>query len=532
MEQPRFRLGTKITFFTILIIISSIVFTSTFFFKWTVENVKDKIKVNNMNSALNIGGAPFFGDLLEMGDPEMLIQSYTYKQLEIVENIDMIVVANMDGIRFAHPNIDRLGLQFVGGDEKRVIETGESYISEAVGTLGRSIKAFAPIKNSDGKQVGFIMVGTLVEGVIASQNKALISILAYSIGGLILGIIGSLILTHNIKKSLLGLEPYQISRLYTEKESMLEAIQEGIISIDNKKEITMINDSAREILGIYDKNPVGKKIYEMFPDNGLEEVLESGKPELEKEEEMNRINIVTNKVPVIYKGNVIGAIATFRDKTEVTRLAEEITGYNEIVQALRANSHEFLNKLHIILGLIQTQELECAKDFILGIKGHQEQIEISVFRKIKDPVISGLILGKFSRAKELGVNFELKDTSFLNLRNDKNINSALITILGNIIENALEAASNVEKIKKKVILSIYEEEDSIKIKVMDNGVGISDTDMERIFERGFSTNNKHRGIGLALVKEKIDSLSGEIKIKSKKNIGTTITITIPKEVGI
>lgn len=531
MKEARFSLGTKITFFTIFIIISSIVFTSIFFSIWAVENVKRKISVNNMNTAINIGNAPYFGDLLDSGDPDGIIQDYTYKLLGVVEDIDMIVVANMEGIRFAHPNIERLGHQFVGGDERRVVDTGESYISEATGTLGRSLRAFAPIKNSKGEQVGFIMVGTLVEGVIADQNKALNYIVLYSMGGLVLGILGSIVLTYNIKKSLLGLEPYQISRLYTEKDSMLEAIQEGIISIDHNKEITMINDAAREILGIEDKYPIGRKIYEMFPDSGLEEVLETGISEIEKEEEMNGINIVINIVPIIHKKKIIGAMATFRDKTEVTRLAEEITGFNEIVQALRANSHEFLNKLHVVLGLIQIGELDQAKKYILGIKEQQEQIITSVMKKIKDPVIAGLILGKFSRAKELGVSFELEQSSFLDKLKDKNKNTALVTILGNFIENGLEATAKDSKNEKKVILSLHENEKNIEIEVQDTGIGIEDADMNRIFDRGFSTNTDSRGIGLSLVKEKVESLCGEIIIDSVLGEGTNIKAIIPKEAG-
>lgn len=529
MKKYVFSLRMKITVFTIFIIVSSIVFISIFFTIWAVDNVKDKIRVNIMNTAINISKAPYLGDLLESSDPGEIIQEYTYNLLSSVKDIDLIVIANMKSTRFTHPNVARLGKQFVGGDERKVIETGASYISEATGTLGDSMRAFAPINNSQGEQVGFICVGTLLDGVIASQKNAVKYIIIYSLGGLALGIIGAIVLTFNIKKSLLGLEPHQISRLYVEKDSMLEAIQEGIISIDDNAKITMINESAKSILRIEDEFPIGKIIQEIFPENGIEEVLETGISVLDKEVTMNYINIVINIVPIIQKDKIIGAMATFRDKTEVTRLAEEITGFNHIVEALRANTHEFMNKLHVILGLIQLEELDQAKRYILETKDHQNKITSTIMKGIKDPIIGGLLLGKISRARELGVELEIKPASTLGIYLDKNINSALVTILGNFIENALEATSRDEKIEKTVILSIIETNKNIEIEVTDTGDGIKQENINHIFDRRYSTNIGGRGTGLALVKEKVESLTGELVVESLLGIGTIMKAILPRE---
>jgi len=529
MERSKLSLRTKVILFTSFIVIASVVFISILFSVWTVHNLKEKIRANNMNVAHSISNYPYFGDILEQGDPSGFIQCYTYEQIKALKDIDMVVVANMEGKRFAHPKVDRLGHYFVGGDEKRVIETGESYVSEAVGTLGPSLRAFAPIHNSNGEQVGFIMVGTLIEEIIALQKDALKTIGLYSAAGLILGLIGAILFSSNIKRTLLGLEPHQISRLYIEKNSMLQAIQEGIISIDKDKRITMINDSAKSILGIEGENPIGKKISDMFPNSGLEEVLETGIPLKEKEKDLYGINIVMNIVPIINKGETIGAIASFRDKTELTRLAEEITGFNEVVQTLRANSHEFLNKLHVILGLIRVGDLEEVKRYILSTKDTQEQLLVSVMKKICDPVLAGIVLGKISRAKELGINFDISSTSPIQAIDDRDRATALVIIIGNLIENAFEATSKAKKDDKRVALSIDELEDKIVIIVHDSGLGIEEENMERIFERGYSTKAKNRGIGLALVKEKVDNLYGEISVSSSVGEGTTFKVIIPRE---
>jgi sensor histidine kinase regulating citrate/malate metabolism len=480
-----------------------------------------------MNIAISLSKNPYFGDVLEQGDPSNFIQNYTYDLLHKLKGIDMIVVANMEGKRFAHPKIDRLGHYFVGGDEKRVIETGESYVSEAVGTLGPSLRAFAPIFNSKGEQVGFVMVGTLLEEIAALQKSSIRTIMFYSAGGLILGLIGSIFFSNNIKKTLLGLEPEHISRLYIEKNSMLQAIEEGIIAIDQDKKITMVNQSAVSILGL-EEDPTGEEIYRIFPNNGLEDVLETGISIKEKEMVLNGINIVINIMPMIHKGEIIGAIASFKDKTELTRLAEELTGFHEIVQTLRANTHEFLNKLHVILGLVQIGNIEELKKYILNIKGSQEDLMVSIMKKVNDPVIAGIILGKISRAKELGIAFQVNTYSPIQPIEDKDRITSLVIILGNLIENAFEATRE-NMADKKVYLSINEWDKEIEIIVSDNGIGIDSKDLDKIFERGYSTKSKRRGIGLALVKEKVDRLGGNISVESSVGKGTIFRIVIPKE---
>lgn len=514
--------------YTIIIIVSSIIFVITFFYIWTIEDLENNISKHNMNIAMNLGNYPYFGDLLQEEDPAGMIQNYTYKQLEDMENVDMLVVANMDGKRFSHPRADRLGKYFVGGDEKRVIELGEQYISFEEGTLGQSLRAFAPIHNTDGKQVGFIMVGTLLEGIEKTQRITLVRLLVYSLGGLILGIVGSIILSGNIKKSLLGLEPHQISMLYIEKNSMLEAIQEGIISIDKDKKITMINDSARRILGITKRNPIGERIYNIFPNNELENVLETGVPKLGEENNLSGVIIVTNIVPILNNGKVIGVLASFRDKTELARLGEEITGFKEVFQSLRASTHEYQNKLHVILGLIQIGEIEHAKKYILESNDDQQQLVLNVMKKINNPVVSGLLAGKISRAKELGVQLDINNISSLETNGDRLRDIAIVIILGNLIENALEAAAIIDNDNKRVSLIITESEHYKKIIVSDNGIGIKNEDISILFERGFSTNSSQRGYGLALVKDKVESLSGEINVKSDIGIGTTFEVILPK----
>lgn len=527
--MEKISLKSKIILYTVTILILSVTLTLSFVMKWAFANVKTKVEINNMNTAINVANAPYLGDALSQGDPYRIIQDYADKVLDSLDDISMIVVADMTGVRYAHPNKKRLGEYFVGGDEKRVIETGEAYISEATGTLGHSLRAFAPVYDSKGEQAGFVMVGTLTQGITNNQYRAAKKIFLYAIGGLILGIIGAIKVASDIKKSLLGLEPYQISRLYKEKNAMLQTIQDGIIAIDDKSRITTINEAALRILDIKDENVLGKEMKEVFPNNSLERVLVTGIEEVDKDRELNGIHIVTNTLPIVYEEKIIGVISTFRDKTEVTRLAEEITGVNQIVEALRANTHEFMNKLHVILGLIQIGELDEAKKQIVDIRERQQNITSLVMNKIKDPVISALILGKHSRGRELGVDIVLDEGSSLNKSHGKVHSNVLVTILGNFIENALEAITEDNKDEKVVIIRTEEDEKNIKIEVKDNGIGIDEKNLQKIFEYGYTTKATGNGIGLFLVKERVESQGGEMKVISKLGQGTKISVLIPKE---
>lgn len=529
MNETRISLKRKIILYTIIILLSSVTITLFFVTRWATNNVKLKVENNNMNTAINVANAPFIGDILREGDPEGIIQNYTDKVLDSLKDINMIVVADMYGLRYAHPNKARLGQYFVGGDEKRVIETGHKYISEATGTLGHSLRAFVPIHDSNEEQVGFVMVGTLTDGIIDDQYIAAKNMVFYAIGGLSLGVIGAILLATDIKESLLGLEPYEITRLYNEKNAMLEAIQEGIIAIDHNSRITTINDSALKILGVDDGNVVGMEIGKVFPNNSLERVLATGETEIEKERVLNGINVVINTIPIVYEGNTIGVISTFRDRTEVTRLAEEITGVNQIVDALRANTHEFMNKLHVILGLIQTGKLDQAKKQIVDIREQQQNITSLVMDKIKDPVVSALIIGKYSRGEELGIELILDEESNIEKNHGKIHSNVLTTILGNFIENALESIIEDEKDNKRILLRLNENRESIKIEVEDTGKGISEEDLHRIFEYGYSTKSSGRGIGLSLVKERVENYSGRIDVESILGQGTKIVAWIPKE---
>lgn len=528
------KLYRKIMLLIITIVFVALISYLPFATLTVAGNIQDKVESNILNIAKTVAKSPSIRMSLEKKDPEGNIKKNVDSIYKDINDVEFIVVTDMNGIRYSHPDERRIGQKFVGGDEKRVIETGEVYISEGTGTLGKSLRAFVPIYSLDNnKQIGFVSVGALKESIIKAKIDAITHIALVAFIGLFTGAIAAVFLTNSIKKSLLGLEPEEISRLYNEKDSMLKAINEGIIAIDRNCNINMINVSALRILQLEGKfreeELIGTPILDVLEGSRLPQVVETGIAEYNDQLIIKDTIVVTNRVPIMNKEEIIGALATFKDRTEITRLAEEVTGVKLIVEALRANTHEFMNKLHVILGLIQIGDIKQAKQYILKTAKNQELISEDIIKKIKDPTIAGLLIGKISRAKELGIEFRIDDNC--NLEDSKNryiTNHTLITVIGNLLENAFDAVNKSSSKDKVVYFKILETDTDISITVKDTGIGILESELDKIFKRGYTTKLGSRGIGLDLVKKIVTVLKGDISVDSNIDKGTTFNIILRK----
>ncbi|HWT27842.1 MAG TPA: sensor histidine kinase, partial [Mobilitalea sp.] len=470
--KKEMKLQNKITLLVIMVVFVSIAVIIPFVAVWMTGNIEDKVRTDIMNVAELMAHSPDIITTLETKDPKHTIAAYVDLQLQNLDQVEYIIIADTNGIRYSHPNHELIGKKFVGGDEARVLQTGETYISEAIGTLGRSLRAFTPIYSSDGKtKIGFVCVGTLAHSIEKAKHTAISLIMLIGLGGLAAGITGAFILADNIKKSLLGLEPEEITRLYNEKMGILDAIHEGLVAVDNLGIITLINDSALSILQLEDKftkeQLVGKDIEEVIPNTQLKNTITTGKSQFQKEQRIKNTIIMTNRIPIKDKDKIVGAIASFRDKTEVTRIAEELTGVTKMAWSLRAQNHEFMNKLHTIAGLIQLEEYDTALQFIAEIAKVRSKINNIITENIKDPSIAALLLSKYNKAEECRVILKIDDASRLTNLPRYMTSDEIISILGNLIENSLDEVNNDGT--GYIYVKIIENEQTLEIVVQDNG---------------------------------------------------------------
>jgi len=521
------KLQTKLTILIVAVVFISISIIIFFVTSWMTSNIESKARTNIMNVAEMVAHSREIINELKIKDPDKKIGPYIALQLKTLDQIQYIIVADNEDIRYSHPNPDMIGKKFVGGDELGVIKYGETYFSEGTGTLGNSLRAFTPIYDAEtGNEIGFVSVGTLTQNIEDAKNLAILYIILISLGGLAAGILGAFILARNIKNSLLGLEPEEIAKLYNEKMGIIDAIYEGLIAVDDKGKITIINDSALNILHyenkVDKKDLIGKAIEDVFPTTRLNTILETGKCEFEKEQKINNTVILTNRIPIYDRGKIAGAIATFRDKTELTRLAEELTGVKKMAWSLRAQNHEFMNKLHTISGLIQLEEYVEALQFISNVAKSRNTISSILTKKIKDPSLSAILLSKYNKAEESRVKFEIDEDSTIEKLPQHMTSEDIVSVVGNLIENSFDEVRNDGT--GKIYIKIVQNKDQLEINIRDNGPGIKEEHRNNIYDQGFTTKEGQRGHGMYIVKKIVEDAGGSVEFKVDNGVLWNITI--------
>ncbi|MGW8442618.1 DcuS/MalK family sensor histidine kinase [Paenibacillus sp. S33] len=527
--KPLLKLRGLITLLVCLVM-ALVLLPVTLLFAERVEHETEKgLEEKAMSIARTLAHTPLIVEQLQGTGSSPSMQEYV-KRVSAANHIQFIVAMDMKGIRKTHPDARMIGKAFVGGDEYTALHGHES-VSVAKGTLGLSMRAFSPVFSLTGKQVGAIVVGISMQDVQMAQegNNRLIAI---AIGtGMLIGTGGAVVLARKIKNMLVGLEPPEIARLLEERSAMLQSIKEGVIAVDEFGCVMLMNAEAIRLLrqaGIEDFSFSGQEITVYLSAFRLQEVLEASTPQMDEEMELGGITLLTTSVPIRVKGEIVGAIVTFRDKTEMNQLAERLTGVSLYTEALRAQAHEFMNKLHVIMGMVHLRMYDKLEHYIMDAVEHH-QVEIgSITRQIRDPVMAGFVLGKLSRAREVGANFELTPGSYLPESSQTQTTHELITILGNLFDNAVEAMESLEH--KRITLSLYYEESQkngyLTCIMCDNGPGIPEGLVKAIFEKGFSTKGESRGMGLYLVTQSVKRLQGSIKLIPAEQ-GCCFQITIP-----
>lgn len=436
------------------------------------------------------------------------------ERIRLATGVEYIVVLDMNRIRYSHPLPERIGTRFEGGDEGPALAQ-QAYLSRAEGVNGRSIRAFVPVFGLQGpEQVGVVVVG-LMEPRLAELFGAIGSelVLAFAFG-LGIALIGAWLLARNIKREMFDLEPAEIARLLEERVAVFSSIGEGLVAVDRQERITVINDQAMRMLGV-GPEVIGRSVSEVIPHTRLPAVTATGVPELNQVMRLGRVTALVNRLPIRVKGEIAGAVATFRDRTEVQILAEQLTGVQQFADALRAANHEWMNKLHTVAGLIRLRRYQDAMEYIFSATEEQQGRAHFLARRFSDARLAGLLLGKYSRARELGIQLEVDPASRLQVPGPALAEIDLVVILGNLLENAMEAVAALPAGQRHVRCRVGEEEGGVVIAVADTGPGIPPDMQEAIFRPGVSTKGEGRGMGLALVRQEVELAGGRVCLRTE-----------------
>jgi CitB family two-component system sensor histidine kinase CitS len=484
------------------------------------------------NRALSVAAAvsfmPSLKEAFATDDPSSILQPLAEKIRKEV-GAEYIVIGNAKGVRYAHPDKKKIGKHMVGGDNNRALVNGEYYTSRAIGSLGPSLRVKAPIFNDHGEIIGIVSVGFMSEDIKSIIFNKLVKIGSVSFLILVFGVVGGILLVRNIRKDTLGLEPHEIASLYRDREAILQSVKEGIIAIDKYGYISMMNPSAKKILSL-DQDMKFRKIEDIIPNTEMYNVLKSGDRNSDEVMTLKNKEIVVNRTPIIEKGETIGVVASFRDKTEINDMLNALSDVRKYSEDLRAQTHEFTNKLYVLSGLLQLGHYDEAIELIQQESMLHVQQSNAVFEQIKDKTVQAILLGKISKASEKKIDFAIDDNSSLGIV-PRHIDMAkLITILGNVIDNAMEAVE--ENDTKQVSFFTTDLGEDIIFEIADNGKGITEDMMDTIFETGYSTKAMFdRGYGLASVKTVVEELGGSIVVHNQPEAGAVFSVFIPKKGG-
>ncbi|MBN2826854.1 MAG: sensor histidine kinase [Tissierellales bacterium] len=466
---------------------------------------------NAMDMAVTVASIPLVQDALssgmDNGDVQRYIESFRKKT-----RFQYIIVMDMQGIQYSYPYAAGVGKYYINGGEEKVLSEGQAYTSADRNVLISAIRAFAPIYSED-RQVGAVLVGLLTDR-ITKENEFNRNRLEFWLSlSLIAGIMVSIGLSINIKKSIYGLEPKEIAVMLSQRDLILESIHRGIIAVDQHGKILLSNDPAERLFNLPEETQ-GHFLSDYNEKFWLElqRIMESGQSSTNKTLNINPVQRIVMSTGVMKDptGAITGVVASFEDLTEAKELAEKITGYRNMVCALRAQNHEFMNRLHTISGLVQLEEYNEAIAYIDHLSEVQTSFSGLLKEKIRNPHLSAILLAKYSRLTEAKIQLIIDEESDLEMIPVGVTEDEVCSIVGNFIDNSQEALVGTENPVVKVLVASTAE--GLIIEVSDNGPGIPEHVMASIFKQGVSTKGENRGMGLFIIKNIVDAVAGDIEL--------------------
>lgn len=518
----------KIQSLSLFLVLTTAVLGMTTTLAFSLRMEYDNLDRNLMNSAMVLAQSPDVADLLAGRSDGDVLTEYLDGTISRVKDIDAIVVADTSGTILYSPDPSYVGTTYPELDTLSVLHGTDSEVDTGAGISGAEHRAQAAVHDQDGTLLGFVSVGIGVRSVRRTVIDTVACFLILTSVATSVGLVLSRHLSYSIKESLMGYEPAAFQQMFHQREGVLDALEEGILAIDTDSRIVYMNQAGLHMVNAKELDDVlGKSLHEIYPDSQLSRLLVTGKSEynVHLSHVPSLRSALSDRMPILENGKVVGAVAIFRDRSEATALAEELTGVRHLVEAMRAYTHEFINKLHTILGMIQLGQVEQAEQYILDISQVHHQSVSRVMNQIQDTAVAALLVGKTSRAAELGIHLQLDPKSSLSPDERFLPSGVLVTILGNLIENATESLNRSSWKLREINVSIREKEDKLLLCVEDTGPGIVPELLPYIFEPNVSTKGDGHGIGLSRIKDLVNVYQGEIRVESEPKSGTSFFLT-------
>ncbi|MGX9891153.1 sensor histidine kinase [Streptomyces sp. NPDC002276] len=486
--------------------------------------------------ARSVADSPSVVAAIGTSNPTAHLETYSLR-VQRDTQVDFVTIMNPKGIRWTHPVKDQIGKKFLGHIGPAL--NGKSFTETYTGTLGASVRAVTPIYDTGHTRIiGLVSAGIRVEAITQRVQDQVTALIGVAAGALALGAVGTYVINARLRRHTHNMNATELSHMHDYHQAALHAVREGLLMLDGQYRVALMNDGGRELLGVTG-DVVGRSVANL----GLPAPLTGAL--LSSEERVDEVHLTASRVLVVNTSPVSGGerrgtVVTLRDVTELQSLMGELDSERGFTQALRSQAHEAANRLHTVVSLIELGRAEEAVDFATAELELAQTLTDQVVSAVNEPVLAALLLGKTAQSNERGVELVVSEDSGLDdgLLPDSLSARDLVTILGNLIDNAVDAAQG--SLRARVTVTARTEAgamgtssssgSALVLRVADTGTGVDPAHAEAVFQRGFSTKPAGpggRGLGLALVRQAVNRHEGTLTVAEAEGGGAVFEVRLP-----
>jgi two-component system, CitB family, sensor kinase len=473
--------------------------------------------------AVSVAASPSIPSALRTAEPTRTLQPFA-ERIRRDTRVDFVVIMSPDGIRYTHPDPAQIGGHYIGSIEQA--RAGQVHVESYVGTLGPSVRAIAPVRDGD-RIVALVSAGITTAALERSLWPNIPPLLLAAAAALAAGAVGAWLISRRLDRQTRGASEAELASMVEFYDGVLHAVGEGLVVVDHDQRLQLANDEAIRLLGL-PRDATGRPLAELGLPSGFVERVS------ERDSLRDELFLVGDKVVVVnrreatWRGRRLGAVVTLRDHTDLRAVIGELDSARSLADSLRSQNHESANRLHTVVSLIEMGRPDDAVQFATRELELAQRLTDEVVAAVDDPVVAALLVGKTAQAAERGVLLKIADGSHMGQHHFDQHD--LVTLLGNLIDNALDAAVDSADPPGQVELLVQAEGDYLRIRVGDSGPGLPAEDADHVFQRGWSTKpQKHgltRGVGLALVGQTVRRLGGTIRVQTSPLGGAEFEILV------
>ena len=467
--------------------------------------------------ARSVAASPLVRSALTSADPTAVLQPYAV-QVGRDTGTDFVVVMTTQGIRYTHPKPELIGKRFSGHIDDAV--AGGVVLETYGGSFGPSERAVVPVRAEGGRVVALVSVGVTRVAIAQQLSHVVPGLLGAAGTALLLAAAGTALIARRLRRQTHGMGPAELARMYEFYDAVLHSVREGLVLLDVHGRLTLANDEARRLLDL-PHAWVGHTLDELGLPAPMTEALAGGRKVDDAIHLTENRVLVVNQAPARWEGRELGSVLTLRDHTDLQVLTGELDTARSLTEALRSQAHEAANRLHSVISLIELGRTDQALAFATSELTQAQKLTDMVVDAVDEPVLAALLLGKAAEANERGVELEVDPASAV----PEGVIPArdLITVVGNLLDNAIDAAAAAPGPRRVGFSSWIEDvpaggnlASTLVLRVSDSGIGLDDSSAAQAFTRGWSTKHDERlighGLGLALVGQATSRHHGTIEV--------------------